>query len=261
MALTSICKPAKDRWIKRYTAARADIQDATRNLLRAKKSKDAVLIANEENRLKDAKAQKDALDIFKKDLGTFTRFYEFISQIVAFDDRELEKLNLYARHLAPLLREEEEEPDQIDLSGVQLTHYRLQKQREQDLKLREEDGEMLKPGSEFGTGSSRNKEVEFLSQIIGRMNELFAAENLSESDLVSYARTIADKIQENESVMSQVNNNTQEQTMLGDFPKAVEEAVLSSGDAHNELMTQFLSNKAVQQGFGKLILEMLTKSA
>ena len=34
-----------------------------------------------------------------------------------------------------------------------------------------------------------------------------------------------------------------------------------TGDAHKELMTQFLSNKAIQPGFGKLILEMLTKSA
>lgn len=219
------------------------------------------MIANEENRLKDAKERKDALDIFKKDLGTFSRFYEFISQIVAFDDPDLEKLNLYARHLAPLLREEEEEPDQIDLSGVELSHYRLQKQREQDLKLREEAGETLKPGSEFGSGSSRNKEIELLSQIIERMNGLFAAENLSEADLVSYARTIADKIQENEAVMSHVTNNTPDQTMLGDFPKAVEEAVLASGDAHKDLMTQYLSNKAIQLGFGKLIHEMLTKSA
>ena len=205
--------------------------------------------------------RKDALDIFKKDLGTFSRFYEFISQIVAFDDKELEKLNLFARHLAPLLREDEEEPDHIDLSGVELTHYRLQKQREQDLKLREEEGKKLKPGTEFGSGSSRNKDTELLSRIIERMNNLFAAENLSEADLVSYARTIADKIQENEAVMSQVANNTPEQTMLGDFPAAVQEAVLASGDAHQELMTQFLCNKAIQLGFGKLILEMLTKSA
>ena len=61
--------------------------------------------------------------------------------------------------------------------------------------------------------------------------------------------------------MSQVTNNTPDQTMLGDFPAAVQEAVLASGDAHQELMTQFLSNKAIQLGFGKLILEMLTKSA
>ena len=97
--------------------------------------------------------------------------------------------------------------------------------------------------------------------IIERMNGLFAAENLSEADLVSYARTIADKIQENEAVMSHVTNNTPDQTMLGDFPKAVEEAVLASGDAHKDLMTQYLSNKAIQLGFGKLIHEMLTKSA
>ncbi len=262
MALTSICKPAKDRWCKRYAQARADIKEFAATLRQAKKSGDAVLLANEENKLKDAKASKDALDIFKKDLGTFNRFYEFISQIIVFDDRELEKLNLYARHLAPLLREEEEEPDQIDLSGVELTHYRLQKQQEQDLKLCEEAGKKLKPGTEFGSGSARNKEMEFLSRIIDRMNDLFAAEKLSEADLVSYARTIADRIQENEAVMSQVtNNNTPDQTMLGDFPAAVEEAVLASSDAHQELMTQFLSNKAIQLGFGKLILEMLSKSA
>lgn len=44
---------------------------------RAKKAGDAVLIANTENSLKDCQKEKDALDIFKKDLGTFVRFYEF----------------------------------------------------------------------------------------------------------------------------------------------------------------------------------------
>jgi type I restriction enzyme, R subunit len=45
-----------------------------------------VLIANAENDLKECKQAKDALDIFKKDLGTFVRFYEFMSQIVDYDD-------------------------------------------------------------------------------------------------------------------------------------------------------------------------------
>lgn len=43
----------------------------------------------------------------------------------------------------------------------------------------------------------------------------------------------------------------------GDFPKAV----LASGDAHRELMTQFLANRAVRTGFVRLLLEMLGKSA
>lgn len=61
--------------------------------------------------------------------------------------------------------------------------------------------------------------------------------------------------------MAQIRNNTPEQAMLGDFPKAVEEAVLASGDAHHELMHQFLANKEVQHGFARILLEILSKSA
>ena len=262
-ALSSICKPARDRWRARYQQANKDLKQAADLLKRSKKSGDAVLIANAETEQRDAKGRKDALDMFKKDLGTFARFYEFMSQIVDFDDKDLEKLNLYARHLAPLLREEPaDDEDAPDLNNVQLTHYRLQKQREQDLMLNDAQGDpTLTPGSEFGSGKARDKKLEPLSQIIARMNDLFASENLSDGDMVSYATTIAAKIQENAGVMAQVRNNTAEQAMLGDFPKAVEEAVLASGDAHHELMARFLSSKTIQTGFARLLLEMLSKTA
>jgi type I restriction enzyme, R subunit len=261
-ALTSICKPARDRWVNRYKEAVRDLKEATLILQRSKKAKDAVLIANAETNQREAKTRKDALDVFKKDLGTFTRFYEFMSQIVDYDDHDLEKLNLYARHLVPLLREEHPEEDDIDLGGIELTHYRNQKIREQDLKLHETEGDYkLDPGGEFGSGAGGKKDVEPLSLIIARMNDLFAAEGLSDKDLVNYANTIADKIRENKGVMAQVENNTPEQTMLGDFPKAVEDAVLASGDVHQELMTKFLASKVTQKGFARLLLELLTKSA
>ena len=44
-----------------------------------KKTNDAVLIANAENSFKDCKKEKDVLEISKKDLGAFVRFYEFMS--------------------------------------------------------------------------------------------------------------------------------------------------------------------------------------
>ena len=122
-------------------------------------------------------------------------------------------------------------------------------------------GDGLDPGGEFGTGKARDKKLEALSTIISRMNELFDAENLSDADKLSYAETILAKIRENAGVMAQIRNNTPEQAMLGDFPKAVEEAVLASGDAHHELMHQFLANKEVQHGFARILLEILSKSA
>jgi type I restriction enzyme R subunit len=60
----------------------------------------------------------------------FTRYYEFMSQIVDYDSSDLEKLSLYARHLAPLLREKTPQEDPVDLSSVELSHYRLSKIRQ-----------------------------------------------------------------------------------------------------------------------------------
>ena len=79
--------------------------------------------------------QLDALGLFKSDLASFTRYYEFMSQIVDYESTDLEQLSLYARHLAPLLREQIPGDDPIDLSSIELSHYRLSKIKQKDLKL------------------------------------------------------------------------------------------------------------------------------
>ena len=56
--------------------------------------------------------------MFKADLASLTRYYEFMSQICDYDSTDLERLSLYARHLAPLLREQAPEEDPIDLTSV-----------------------------------------------------------------------------------------------------------------------------------------------
>ena len=58
-----------------------------------------------------------------------------------------------------------------------------------------------------------------------RLNELFITDELTEKDLVNYAHTIKDKVKESSKVMSQIANNTPEQAMLGDFTKAIDDAV------------------------------------
>ncbi|TXL06099.1 hypothetical protein BMR09_08580 [Methylococcaceae bacterium CS3] len=82
-AIANICKPAVERWQKRYKSAIEAYKQAKDMFDRTKKTADAVLIANAENSFKECKQEKDALEIFKKDLGTFVRFYEFMSQIIS----------------------------------------------------------------------------------------------------------------------------------------------------------------------------------
>jgi len=257
-AIANICKPAVERWQKRYKNAVQAYKQARVIFERTKKTADAVLIANAEKSFKECKKEKDALEIFRKDLGTFVRFYEFMSQIVDYDDKDLEKLSLYARHLRPMLRETILDEDEVDLSSIVLSHYRISKIRQQNLILQESDEFKLEPGDEAGTAKAKDKMIEFLSQIVYRLNELFITDKLTEADMVNYANTISDKVRENELVMRQLLSNSPEQAMLGDFPKAVDDAVMDSGTAHQNQMMQLLSDPSKAKMFSKVIFDILT---
>ncbi|WP_257255085.1 type I restriction endonuclease subunit R [Endozoicomonas sp. SESOKO3] len=262
-AVSNICKPAVDRWQKRYSSAVEAYVCAKEMFERTKKTKDAVLIANAENSFKECKLEKDRLEIFKKDLGTFTRFYEFMSQIVDYDDKDLEKLSLFARYLRPLLREKIIEEDDIDLDNVVMSHYRLSRIRQQAISLKERElkedaeGYKLEPSSDVGSAKPKNKKEEFLSQIVARLNEMFITDNLTDADLISYAFTVRDKLAENETVMRQIENNTAEQALLGDFPQAIDDAVMDSNEAQQEMMLQYLSNPELARGFARVVFDML----
>ncbi|MEI2265444.1 type I restriction endonuclease subunit R [Erwinia sp. CGal63] len=258
-AISNICKPAVERWKQRYISAiDAYVQAKKIFELTKKSTNEVVLLTNAENTFKTCKQEKDKLDIFKKDLGSFVRFYEFMSQIVDYDDKDLEKLSLFARHLRPMLHEQRIAEDEVDLSNVEMSHYRLSKLHEQHLKLQEDAGDYkITPGNDIGTAKPKDKKEEFLSNILARLNDLFITDNLSDKDMINYAFTVRDKLTENKAVMTQIANNTREQAMLGDFPKAIDDAVMDSNDAHQEMMMQYLSNPELARGFARVVFDML----
>jgi len=256
-ALSSVMKPPVERWEARYKEAAREATKARELFDRCRKTKDAVLIANAEGELKEATKELDALGTFKADLRSFTRYYEYMSQFVDYDSTDLEKLSLFARHLYPLLRESMVEEDPIDLSSVELSHYRLSKLKEQDLLLVRDNQQGLQPASEVGTRKSRDKKEEFLSQIIARLNDIFVTDGLTENDLLDYARTITNKVGENAAVMHQIRNNSPEQALLGDFQSVLEDAVMASGDAHHNQMHQVLSDEGVAKSFGRLVFDLV----
>lgn len=98
---------------------------------------------------------------------------------------------------------------------------------------------------------------ELLSQIIERLNELFVTDELTSKDLVNYAYTIRDKVSENKLVMQQLANNSTEQALLGNFSKAVDDAVMDSGDAHQNQMMQLLSDPAKASKFARVVFDLL----
>ena len=60
--------------------------------------------------------------------------------------------------------------------------------------------------------------------------------------------------------MQQIANNSTEQAMLGDFIKALDDAVIDSSAAHQNQMMQLLSNPVKSAGFAKVVFDLVKLS-
>jgi type I restriction enzyme R subunit len=252
-SMSSAIKPAVDRYKVQYKQALELIQGIKTNLAIAKKEKDEKAIYNYELDLKEANEVKNALDIFKKEMISFVRMYEFLSQIVDYADEDLLKLWAFVKALIPNLKTYDTK-DPIDISLVELTHYKLHKQKTKNITLTGNDNEL--GGIEGGGAVAKDPQKELLSQIIGHMNALFEGE-LTDDDMLNYARTIKDKVLENSKVVGQVTNNTKEQAMLGGFADAINDAVIESLDAHQNLATQVLGQDRIRKGLANIVYELI----
>ena len=178
-----------------------------------------------------------------------------------YEDRELEQLCVYAKHLHPLLRVDRLQQDDVDVGELQLSHYRLSKRAEHQLRLSEEGGEYtLKPGSDVGSGKPHDLEKKRLSEIIDALNDIFGAE-VSDDDQLQFLTGIAQRISRQEDVMAQVNNHSVDQVMHGLFPKRVLDTVLDAMTDHEKLSLEVLDNETKSRAFALVILKMLKTAA
>ena len=259
--LSYYCTPAKERFAKRYAFSVESRQQALDFKRTAEANGDNSGLKKAEHALKEAGEQIDQLDLFRKNLQSFVRLYEFLSQIVPYDDRELEQLCVYAKHLHPLLRLDRLQQDDVDVGELQLSHYRLSKRAEHQLRLNEEDGEYtLKPGSDVGSGKPHDPEKKRLSEIIEALNDIFGAE-VSDDDQLQFLTGIAQRISRQEDVMAQVNNHSVDQVMHGLFPKRVLDTVLDAMTDHEKLSLEVLDNETKSRAFALVILKMLKSAA
>lgn len=253
------CLPAKERFAKRYAFAADARNIAKQSAQIARNNSDKVGLQQAEHALKEAGEAIDKLDLFKKNLKTFVKLYEFLSQIVDYDDSELEQLNVYAKHLHPLLKINRLDDGAVDVSELELTHYRLTKRAEQLLRLSENTGDhSLQPGSAVGTGKPYDAEKKRLSEIIDALNDLFGAE-ISDDDQLHFANGVAARISRDEEVMAQINSHNPEQVMHGVFPKRIEDIVLDAMTDHEKMATEILGSQNKGRDFAWTILRLLTQ--
>ena len=147
--------------------------------------------------------------------------------------------------------------EEIDLSGVHLTHYRLKDQGTRQLNFKEGGGPYnLQAPTEIGSGAGHDPVKARLSEIIQKMNDLFEGE-LSDADLLSYATHIRGKLLENPVLEQQAKTNTKEQFALGDFRKAMMGAIISGLENYQSMAEQVLGNERIREGFASVLLDIV----
>ena len=98
------------------------------------------------------KKATDELDLFKKDVASYVKTYDFLSQIIDYEDTTYEKLALFLRLLHPRLTGRKS-ADELDFSSVELTH--IKQSRTGTISI-EFDGEKKLGPLTVGSGTSRD---------------------------------------------------------------------------------------------------------
>ena len=194
---------------------------------------------------------------FRKDLTTFLRMYDFLSQIINYGDIELEKLYVFGKNLMPRIAEHGDASSILELDAdVRLTHYRLQKLGEQTLDLASGDIVPLHPATAAGSGKAKDDEQKKLAEIVEKMNDLFSG-NMSEADLVGYVTTIKGKLLEHETLAEQAEHNSEEQFNLGDFKNIMTDIIIEGQEAHNGIADQLLKDERIFAAMQGMLAKMV----
>lgn len=239
--LAAAIAPVADRLLKRYKALQEAIKIAQ---------------ATQDTKAeKDAKDEKAALELFKRNLGAFQRVYAFLSQIFDYGNTDIEKRSIFYRRLLPLL-DFGRERDQIDLTGVALTHHSLRNKGKRNLALGDGEGDKLKPLAETGSAEVRDKEKVLLAKIIEKVNDLFEGELTDDDKLIYVNNVIKGKLLESEILAEQAANNTKEQFANSpDLANEILSAIMDALAAHTVMSRQALESERVRHGLRDVLLD------
>ena len=120
------------------------------------------------------RAEEEA-EVWRGKLVAFRNLYGFLSQVIPYQDSDLERLYVYLRHLAAKLpRRKGGTPYQFD-EEIRLEYYRLQKISEGSISLSDGAARARDGPAEVGSGVAREEPVP-LSQLIDVLNDRFGTE-------------------------------------------------------------------------------------
>ena len=186
------------------------------------------------------KAALAELDMFRKDVGSFVRLYDFMSQIINYGDPELEKKQIYLRNLSRYIQPNTYNTP-IDLSDVVLVNVKQIDRGKTDIGLGVRTG--LHGVTAAGSGEKRDPTMVAFHQVLDRLNDLFGSEDFTEGQKVSFLQALLHTLLDDAALVQQAKVNSPTQFVESpDFDEAVNIAVADNQGAHQKMSDYFFSN-------------------
>ena len=172
---------------------------------------------------------------FSEQLGAFVGLYAFVSQIIPYDDCELERLYSFGR---ALLRYLHQHLDAVHLGDdVQLEYYRLQKASSGSISPGDDHPGVTSPTA-VGTGDPEEDKAP-LSEIIERLNDRFGTD-FTESERL-FLQQVQNDAMNREDIRSIAEANSFDKFGLG-VQELIEEMMIDRMAENDALVARYLSD-------------------
>jgi type I restriction enzyme R subunit len=186
--------------------------------------------------------KEDEAELWRGKLFAFRNLYAFLSQIIPYQDTDLERLYTFLRHLAGKLPRRRGGPRYIFDDEVRLEYYRLQKISEGSISLNEGQAKPLDGPQEVGSGLLREEPVA-LSRLIDLVNERFGTD-FTEADQLFFDQLV-EAAMTDENLKQAAKVNPEDKFSLV-FNNLLETLFIERMDQNEEIFARYMNDPAFQ---------------
>ena len=194
--------------------------------------------------------EENVKEEFRTTLVAYRNLYAFLSQVIPFQDSDLEKLYTYIRFLLTKLPRRNLGPALNLDDEVALKYYRLQKISDGSIVLEKGKGGEVPAPTEVGTGNAPDVKIE-LSQLIDILNDRFGTE-FKPGDQLFFDSIREDAVSDTY-LRQAAKANTMENFGYA-FCEQLESLLINRMDQNEEITAKFMNEKEFQEAVGKYLL-------
>lgn len=192
-------------------------------------------------------------ELWRSKLQSFHNLYSFLSQIIPYQDSDLEKLYVFLRHLSAKLPRHSSGILYSFDDDVTLQYYRLQKISEGSIDLNGGNGYKLNGPKEVGTGDLHESAVP-LSQIIDIINERFGTD-FNQADQLFFDQLIEDALH-SEELKQSIKVNSKDNFTL-QFAQLLQTLFIERIDQNETIFARYMNDETFQKLLSGLLGEQV----